>query len=249
MYDHKGEGADEENKTQLLWYYYQLNELWQFGAGTVFWSLLDELDKKEQLVPLNSFVHTFSQDVLASLNQQLNIPAAISVEKLLLSIEGKELEIPEQIQQAIKSQESLEAGKLGVVLLFLIYLNNEQKIQRLQELAWTERIQRDGSFIEYFSFLEERRSWSLEAFIKEFVYQWLIYQHQLVALRKTGSSSTSTLKFIVEEDQIQFLENFPPHFTSPRLGAFMNYLKDLSLLDAEGKPTAIGKAVLEEVEA
>jgi hypothetical protein len=249
VYEQKGAGPGGENKTQLLWYYYQLNELWQFGAGTVFWSLLDELEKKDQLVPLTGFVHSYSQLVVAALSEQLHLPAAASVEELLLLIEGREMELPVQIQQVVKSRESLDAGALGFMLLFLVYLNNEHKIEQLQELAWAEKIERGGSFKDYFSFLEERKEWPLEAFIREFVYQWLIYQHQLVALRKTGSSTTSTLKFIVEEDQVQFLENFPPHFTSPRLGALMNYFKDLSLLDAAGELTAIGKALVEEVEA
>jgi hypothetical protein len=65
----------------------------------------------------------------------------------------------------------------------------------------------------------------------------------MVALRKMGSGTQATNKFILEEQMIRLIDIFPARWTSPRMNALRNLLFDLQAINDEGIITELHKKI------
>lgn len=242
-YSNKDVLKESTEDTLPVWYIYHLNELWHYGAGTVFWGMLDMLDQKFNLVQLPLFVNAISNEIISFLAERFEVNKTSSLHEAIGKISVSENTIHWEIEKAIKEKYYGASAGLGMALIFSIYNSNKDVQEPLQQLVYTEGIGRDGNILEMLNFIEQFQG-SLEKFVNDFILRNIIYRHQFVALRKTGGGTQSTLKFLLEENNLRHIESFTPQFTSPRLNAVLRILGDLGFIDSDFNVTNDGEHFL-----
>lgn len=246
-YQTQGRLFDEEGNTLRLWYFYQLNEYWHYGAGALFWGMLHLLEQEFQVAELSRFVRHFTGEIAASLEEIHGIDSGgIALEHFIHLTRQSEEEYAAQIHQAVKQKDALGAAVGGIELLMKIVDKNQGELETLQELTNRYGVLRDGDVLSFLNEVLSKQEVGLKEFLKDFMLRHLIYRHQYVAYRKTGSGMTTTLKFLLEENLIRHLENFEPRFTSPRLSAVLHMFEDLHLITGKKELTGYGRRLATE---
>lgn len=213
-----------ENKesTDIGWYCYQLNEYWQFACGLIFFGSLQYLETLHTEEYLPKFITAFSKLI----NKEAEI-----LENYIPSINETEIDLLEQIDRNNTPQEN---AKIGFDLLFKLYHNNKEQLPQLKEYMSRNGIIRDGNMADGLFAITNHLKNKVEDFISFFIHKNIIYRHQMVALRKMGSGTQATNKFIIEEQMIRLIDIFPARWTSPRMNALRNLLFDLQVINDEG---------------
>lgn len=239
IYFNKGVLNEESDETLKTWYFYNFNELWHFGAGSVFWGMLHFLGTEYHQVHLPLFINQFSNEILTYLEDKFDMIKGNKLIEEIKKIPNIESNASEEINNSIRNGDYKSAAGIGLSLIFSIFNTNIVNIDEIHKEAFAKGLVRDGNVLEMMFQIRDFEG-SLDDFIQDFILRNIIYRHQFVALRKTGSGVTSTLKFLLDENYIRQIESFTPRFTSPRLGALLNILKDLSLIDDQLKITDAG---------
>jgi hypothetical protein len=227
-----GTSSQPETGTKIGWYCYQLNEYWQYACGTIFWAMLQHLYNFQQDQYLPSFVKTFSmsitKEICIELKQATQQTTFVSEILSLISDTTDE----EEIKNAIDLKGNIVlAAKNGFMLLLQLFKNNREQLHPLKEFMSRKRNERDGNMVDGILTVHSAESETLQEFIEQFILRKIIYRHSMVALRKMGSGSQATHKFIIEEQYIRFIDTFPPRNTSPRMNALQNILFDLQVIN------------------
>ena len=228
------------------WYYYQFNEYWQFANTSLLNGTLAELENKvgANWVPLKSFLEKITVEIISIFKKAgLVEKGTDSVESVLIKLETDEF----YNYQVISKSSFTERTFNGFILLFTLFLNNENEILRLKEYAENNELAKDGEGTTYFlnEFLS-KKILPINDFIFEYLLKHVIYRHQYVAFRKIRGGIQSTQKFIIEDHHIRYLGNFDPTYTGPRIGNLINFLKDLSLISNDNSLSEKGLGLLNE---
>ncbi|GAB2777997.1 hypothetical protein HNQ93_001716 [Hymenobacter luteus] len=243
-YDSQGDGTDEP--TRRGWYYYQLNEYWQFASSSVLEALLRRLEA----VPggyayLPNFLTQFTQEVLEQMAPDL--PSQPTLDDLLTTIHQTGSEEEDFVDECLAAQTDQDpplqaAAAFG--LLGSIYQRNLPHLPQLREYAQPLGLLREGNFLAYAELLTQYRDWPLGQFIQHFIYHDVIVRHQYVAMRKMGGGHQSTLKFEIEGEWVRCLDTIQARFSTPRLNILLQMAIDLGLLNDDHILTARGRNFL-----
>ncbi|TAM98782.1 MAG: hypothetical protein EPN39_08280 [Chitinophagaceae bacterium] len=219
-----------ENKesTDIGWYCYQLNEYWQFACGLIFYGILQYLETLQTGEYLPKFIDDFSKLVITELDTEPNT----FLENIFVSITDNENDL--SIKGRDKNNTPQLRAKYGFELLFKLYANNKEQLPQLKEYMSRNRIIREGNMADGLFAITNHLKNGIEDFISFFIHKNIIYRHQMVALRKMGSGTQATNKFIIEEQMIRLIDIFPARRTSPRMNALRNLLFDLQVINDEG---------------
>jgi len=214
--------------TDIGWYCYQLNEYWQFACGLIFYGTLCYLESLQAEVYLPKLITDFS-DLIKS---ELNIEKNITLENCISFFNSKgETELLQEINRNNTPQET---AKIGFDLLFKLYENNKEQLPQLKEYMSRNGIIRDGNMADGLLSITNHLQENVNDFISFFIHRNIIYRHQMVALRKMGSGTQATNKFIIEEQMIRLIDIYPARWTSPRMNALQNLLYDLQIINDNG---------------
>jgi len=236
------------SSTLMGWYYYQLNEYWQFACGAILAAVLMELDKQGGSADLADFLADFK----ARMGQQLSrldgaIDPDLTLGHVLDDAAGK-LKTEEAyvyvIQQGVKDRKPVVVAVHGLLLIMQLYKHNAPQLAALEEFGTRPELYRDGNFWKYAKVLQTRREMPLTDFIGDFLHRQILSRHEYVAIRKLGNGLQSTLKFAIEDGFIQLLENILPMFSGPRLNVLLNMSRELHLVDGEGQLTPKGLSII-----
>lgn len=213
-----------ENKesTDIGWYCYQLNEYWQFACGLIFYGTLQYLETLQTEEYLPKFISDFSKLI----KKETEI-----LENYITRINETEIDLLEKIDRNNTAQEN---ANIGFDLLFKLYQNNKEQLPQLKEYMSRNGIIREGNMADGLFAITNHLKNNVEDFISFFIHKNIIYRHQMVALRKMGSGTQATNKFIIEEQMIRLIDIFPARWTSPRMNALRNLLFDLQIINEEG---------------
>lgn len=234
-----------ENDTKKGWYCYQLNEYWQFGCGSIFWAVLQYLDKLNEPQYLPSFIKNFSLEIKQGLKKYYKLSKVnLTVDELIE--QDFKIEEEEYCKKMAKTNNPVEAAKFGFLLLFKIFAENSDHLSQIQNFMFTNRIVRDGNVIDGLNAIRNYGTKNLELFINDFILKRILNRHTMVALRKMGNGTQSTHKFIIEEQYIRLIEKYPPRNTSPRLNALRNILYDMQIIDESNLLTDIYHKFLQD---
>lgn len=238
----QGAQTNSVSETMIGWYAYQFNEYFQFANGGILWGVLQKLYgfQQEQYLPL--FVDSFSKEICRQLCKELKKCNPHDTIEHLLSLIKMDLEESE-VDAAIEKckNDPVGAASNGFLLLFLVYKRNVEYLHPLKEFMSRKQMIREGNMVSGLLYLHEFRIDRIEDFITQYLLRKIIYRHQMVAMRKMGNGSYSTHKFIIEEQYIRYIDNFPPRGTSPRMNALRNLLYDLGVLDDDSNLTPLHK--------
>lgn len=246
-----GTSSHPETETSIGWYFYQLNEYWQYSCGTIFWAMLQHLSNLHQDQYLPYFVKNFSSSVTKEiciglgLKQSTQTTILVSEVLSLIPETTDEEEIKKEIKKEIEeNNDPFHAAKNGFMLLLQIFKNNREQLFPLKEFMSRKRIERDGNVVEgLFTVLTAEKE-TLQEFVEQFILLKIIYRHSMVALRKMGNGLQSTHKFFIEEQYIRFIDNFPPRNTSPRMNALQNIMFDLQIINDQRLLSPLHKKLL-----
>lgn len=237
------------DKTLLGWYYYQVNEYFQFANTAIFNGVLDFLNQSQGLnaISLIQFCDSVTDHILQDLQENFEITGDEPLNEILsneLISQLDEQELVGNIEESTATQRVCKAFQL----MILLFVQNQTNFPQLLEFGELYKIKRDGEAVTYYTtnFIHKRQI-NLKMFIHEYILQHIILRHQLVAYRKTGNGIQSTQKFVIEEGTIRFIDNFSPAFTSPRLVTLNSFLYDLKLVE-HNQLTSKGSNLLKDQE-
>ena len=247
-YQQKGIVNGEEDECLTGWYYYQLNEYWQFGCLAVLNGALQYL---EALAgpgwwPINDLLETLIIELEKALLSEFDLENQNCKLGKFLSIIEEKIE-EESVLFVLNSIEIIQATN-GFTLALKACWANQSEIERLIRYGRKSDIVRDGDVVSWAKRLPVFLEQSLSVFLHNFLWKDILQRHQLVAYRKMNAGQ-STQKFILEEQRIRLLGTFPPGFTGPRINRMLSFLFDLHLLDEEYRPTALGSKILNQIKS
>ncbi len=214
------------------WYYYQLNEYWQYACLGVFNGSMDYLETAAgsswknlyqlvEEVTERTLKHLLRDEVISSKTQ--------SMKELVSEIDGWVDET--ELFQYIKDKTGTERVANSFMLLLSLYRNNIDYFDRLKSFGVNNEIEKDGDGVTYYLKFEKHSSIGVNEFIRDFLLKNIIYRHQFVAFRKMGGGTQSTQLFIIEDGLIRRLKNnFDPALTGPRIARLIRFLSDLHIL-------------------
>ena len=237
---------NESNITLSLWYFFKLNELWLFGAGSCLWACLMEMELKSTPTHIQSFISQMvnKSETYLKENFNINVDESFQLEITKLNIDDtKETEI---IRQNVKTKDVNEVLGKGIAMIGSIYNHNKKHIDKLKDLSQSISANRDGNVLEFFAVMDLFQG-TFKEFLQLLLQRHIIYRHQFVAIRKTGNGTQSSLKFLLEENYVRGLDIFPPFYSSPRLDALIHMMQDLSLIDNDKAITSKGTNYLKAI--
>jgi hypothetical protein len=235
-YDQKGLHQDALDDTITGWYFYQLNEYWQFACTAIFNGLLNFLENEEgpNWMSVNDLVEKATTKSVERLNDE-NIFSAITIE-----------ETEREIYGIIRKANFEDRIYWGFKLVLKLFKENKNQLQTLKLYIEQRGIDGENDAVHYFINSSDSFDDSPQDFISQFIRHNIINRHRFVAYRKMGSGAQSTQKFMLENGYIRKIDNFEPGFTGPRLGNLLRFLHVLGYINDEWKVTDKGVHVLKQ---
>lgn len=237
IYLNKGNLENSKELDYLLfgWYYYQFNDFWQYANTAIFNGLMYNLSQEFglQSIPLLLFLQQQSQSIIPIMERLCNfqIGTITKVSEIIEGI-GKSSEINELfLYEIIRNSEGSDRIAASLLLIFYLYYSNKNDLEKLRNYGNQNNIIRDGEASNFFlKEFHSKLNLSVEIFVFEFFKIHSILRHHYVAFRKIGGGTQTTQKFILEDGNIRYIDNFSPAFTSPRLQTLYAFLRDLALI-------------------
>ncbi len=244
VYFGQGELLGERDEVLMGWYLYLMNEFWHFGAGAMFYGMLERLHELGNAVNLTALVHEFAQDIVEALKVQYTVTSLDTCEQLIALINDEIADHESAVMEALRSRDHRKASSSGWLMLMSAYKDNEHLSDDLAVTLRQLGGDRDGNALEFIKYLRPRLSEPLISVLQDFVLRYLVYHHQYVAVRKAGTGSLITLKFVLEDQFIRHVETFSPSYTGSRLPALFNALRDMGYIGEGNRLTEAGKSLL-----
>lgn len=234
---------NDETKVDELWWYYHLNEMGHYAAESIFWCFLD-------LLINDGSGYKQKSEVLKQLWFAVkdNYTATNNLKAVLRQYQGARHVLIEEICEAHKALEVLiKYGDYSKILqtslcqlfrIYNLYVDHFPTLQRdLQELNCYS----SGDTIEVITYLGKLKAINIEPAIQNFISKMVISKHAENVIRKIGSGSQITMKFIHEGAFLKGIETVKPRLTSPRIGSGLQFLRDIKLISDENILTDKGK--------
>ncbi|MGI4761975.1 MAG: hypothetical protein ACRYF0_14800 [Janthinobacterium lividum] len=230
-----------DSLTMQGWYYYQVNEYWQFACGALLSATLQQLDQAGGVLETEPFLADFAKRVGQQLRQ---LTPWLTPEQLLTwLVTDQASELPTEevsvaaIWQALKNREPRQVAAHSFLLLGQLLRHTAGQMPELVAFGQRRAIYRDGNFWEFAQGLLRQPTLTVGEFIPDFLRRRVLTRHLLVATRKLGSGTQATFKFALEDDYLLLLENIQPMFSGPRLNALCTIAREVHLLDEQGRLT------------
>lgn len=249
VYLEQGELLGERDEVLTGWYLYMMNEFWHYGAGAMFYGLLERLRELASAVNLSALIHEFTTDIIDAIKLQYKVQSLDTCAQLIELIDEDMSDHESAVLEALRSRDHRMASAAGWLMLLTVFKedgpDSDELFAPLRQLGGD----RDGNVLEFIKYLRSRLSDPLTKVLRDFVLKYLVYHHQYVAVRKAGTGSLITLKFILEDQFIRHVETFSPNYTGSRLPALFNAFRDMGYLGGGNKLTDAGQALLKELPA
>ncbi|MBK8968345.1 MAG: hypothetical protein IPM36_17095 [Lewinellaceae bacterium] len=247
-YQQRGMSDGQGDECLSGWYYYQLNEYWQYGCLGALNGALQHLDALAGpgWWPIDDFLGIVANEKNLSLSEHFK--AGSNNMTLGDLIENMEDLAEEDLVEYIGKSSEMGQAIFGFLLAIKACWANQKHLERLKLYAAHKKIQRDGDAVSWAQRLPGYLSQPVEVFLHKFFWKDILQRHQLVAFRKMTAGQSSQ-KFIIEEQKIRLLGTFDPSFTGPRINRLLSFLYDLGVLDDQFHPTEIGIPILQQVKS
>lgn len=248
-YDLKGKFEDAEDDCLTGWYYYQLNEYWQYSCLGVFNGTMDYLEKEagSGWKNLYQLVEEISEQVINHLQRDELLKSSKQKIKDVF-FDADDWMDEAEIFKLINESRTTERIANSIFLILCLVHRNKEYTEILKTYGGNNFIEKDGDGTTFCMKFEKYFDYTAKDFLKEFLLTHIIYRHQFVAFRKMGNGIQSTQLFLIEDARIRRLLNFEPSLTGPRIRRLLGFLHDLGILQNQ-KLTAEGKSILKELKS
>lgn len=251
-----GKGDKQKSDVSIGWYYYELNEYWNYACESVMLAFL-MLIERDRETEVNQVIRKLVDFILEGLHDNNRIKDENTTVRTAIDnvvYEGEypyigEEQLLEHINDALKLQNVKFLSALGVELLMLLSNNNKQ-LNALKELSTKYNMTRGLDCIEGLTFWEIHQNISIKQFLEKWLLRFIVNRHLEVAYRKMGNGSKQTHKFTIEDNKFRFKDLIELNWTSPRLGVLHSILMDLGYMDNSetGGLTQKGSKLLNQIE-
>jgi len=237
------------NDASYGWHYYYLNEAFHIALETIFWSVLVEIEPREQ--QLESLLDKMLEKTLSEAEKTyLNEKSNIIVFELIESMKNSNLvEAIEELESNAKSKHSsMTALAIAFQLILIIYARYHERLDELKQFEkkykiWGQKGRITENLVVYVqSFLAQPFS----IFVRESI-KMVLNDHVNTAYRKMGNGESNLLKFIIEDGSVFHVQTMSPKRTSPRIKALEKFIRDLKLSDANNQITDHGISLLDKM--
>jgi len=227
------------------WYYYQLNEYYQYACTALLNAALDIVVKEVGTgwMSVGDLIEetatTVSESIMRAA-QKKNHDATLG--DIVEAISGSESELYQQIE---KSETELRMTS-AFLLLWKLYQTNATQFNRLKAFISERGLGVEHDVLAFLEQVTKSYNQPLTPHIASFLLHHILYRHRFVAFNKMGNGYKSTEKFVIEDNYIRVIDNFDPGFTGPRLTNLAAFLQDLHLLSSDRKVTEKGLELLNQ---
>ncbi len=231
------------------WHYYYVNEAIHIALETIFWSILVELEPREQ--PIEHLLNKTAERVLIEAEESyLKENSKRPLRDLINEYQSSNLiELLDDLEGLVKSNHNAQiAVAKAFQLLLVIYSKYQDRTTELKNFELKYKIwgQKGRVSENLETYVNQFIDQSFSIFVKESI-KIVLNDHVNTAYRKMGNGESNLLKFIVEDGLIFHIQTMTPRHTSPRLRALENFMRDLSFIDSDKRITAYGVSLLEEI--
>jgi hypothetical protein len=244
-YDAKGQEAGEVDDCLIGWYYYQLNEYYQYACTALLNAVLriveDEVGTGWMSVS-DLVVETATRVADIIQRETKNQDPDTTLGDITAAITESEEDLFEEIEASITEIRMKNAFKL----LWKLYQSNAPHINRLKAFIGERRLELEHEVLAFLGHVAKSHEQPLVHYIESFLLHHILYRHRYVAFNKIGNGSKSTEKFVIEDDYIRVIDHFDPALTGPRLVNLVSFLQDLQLLSPDREITGKGIEVLNQ---
>lgn len=101
--------------------------------------------------------------------------------------------------------------------------------------------------LDAFDVLEKYLEKTMEAYVKQYLTEDIIYKHYSESMRKYSQNGISTQKLTIENGYVRGLSTYDATHSSPRINTLRNFVTDLGLIEG-GKLTPKGTELLNMLE-
>lgn len=248
-YDGKGKTENKEDLCLTGWYYYQLNEFWQFACTSILNGTLNYLEQQAGLnwMAIPKLVKDATEKIVSEFKKLKVIKTGDEpVNNILSAIMEKQSEY-DFFENTANEEFNVKSAN-AFLLIFKLYYANQNYLDSLKIYSQENNLAKDGEVVSYFiTQFNSHRNKPLSKFVYDFIFSNIIYRHQYVAFRKIGGGSLSTQKFIIEDQHIRYIGNFDAGYTSPRISRLLTFLKDLEIITSDNRITKSGKLMLKNL--
>lgn len=236
----------ETDTAAFGWYYYYINECVHTALQSIFWVFLKNLEGR--IVVGQSYIRELKEMVLSESSEEFN--ARDTLTDILAYIQS--LPIPQKLYELNEANKNgrLEVSLVkSIELLFTIYKETFDYQSQINQFEKSHGIDlQPGHFTEnMITFISDKLNYSYEKFI-ESIIKGIMSKHISSAYRKMGNGESHLLKFMIEDNLFCHVENVFPRPTTPRIKTLDNFLKDLGLLNQDGKITPDGIELYRELQ-
>jgi hypothetical protein len=231
------------------WHYYYINEAFHIALETIFWSILVELEPREQR--LESLVNSFIEKTLFEAEKSyLNGKSSLNLGALSKEFSSIDLvELLDELEFLVKSNHNVNNALAKAYLLMIaIYGRYQDRLIELKNFElkykiWGQKGRVSENLVTYVQNFQDQ---SFSEFVKESI-KIVLNDHINTAYRKMGNGESNLLKFIIEDGLIYHIQTMKPRHTSPRLRALDNFMRDLNFIDSNKRITDLGITLLGEI--
>lgn len=239
----------EVKEATFGWYYYFLNELAHYSLETVFWGMLEQMDKGSYTV--QQFITHISNAVIKENEEQFPSIKNTQLQEFIMKLNEEEfqtLEMVDEIESLVKNHQSVSGISKGILMLLCLYQDNKHKLQEARDYAVNHFLDsKHGNALAIFDiYIQSSQELSFIAFVRKMIHT-ILNEHTAIAYKKMGNGEKNLLKFVIEDNYLVHIETMTPNFTNPRLKTLHNFTQDLNLVSKDDELTPEGKVLLQEL--
>jgi hypothetical protein len=231
------------------WHYYFVNEAFHIALETIFWSILVEIEPKEQ--HLESLIRKTVEVTIQEADKLYLLGNSYKTLRDLIN-EFKSANLVESLDELEKLVKSNHNVTIAIAKAFqvmmIIYAKYIDRLEELKNFEQKYKIwgQKGRVYENIKLYIHKNLDKSFESFVNESI-KMVLNDHVNTAYRKMGNGESNLLKFIIEDGLIFHIQTMTPRHTSPRLRALENFMRDLSFIDSNKRITEHGIKLLEEI--
>jgi len=237
------------------WKLYQINEYMHYSLETLFNYLLEHARHINQWLSIDELTEDMKSKFFKNIKhyKEIKITEQDSVSHLI--------ELLKEHNQKKKDQEGSPAWYIGQIktqvwnemnivnaflCIFSLFSRHSDEYNELYKFGEQHDIIRFGSFLDVLSFYNNNKNQTMSQFIKKTICHKILNRHLEVAYKKLAVEKKDTLKFAYDNNFILGLHKVDAVWNTPRLRSAINFIKDLSIIDENGKITEYGNKIIEK---
>ena len=235
LYELRGlDGTPDATDTSIGWFYYAASERIHFALESIFSGLLVCIQK--EILPFEEVVSRVTDSYIKNLKEYYSDDDDVdlfTLGDLVASVVKEDIDYTEGM---VNSSSFEDVGDFIVHAIEYLVITYQEVIGYTN--LWREFSQKtatdgkNGNAMEWIVYFSKRLEMRLDRLVAELLRR-LVNDHLYISYSKMGNGDVQVNKLLIEDNCLIHINNVDPQWTSPRLGAATNFLRDLGLIESQ----------------